>query len=82
MYDEHARLRSDIDATDREGARINARGLPVIGWGILLTAAPAQLAAVPWLGWLVLVLGITATAVAGIDALRNRGPRMAERPSE
>ena len=68
-----AELRRLLDEKDRDTALIDARGLPVIGLGILLSGVPAELAAIPWhLGWLFPVIGIGAAAAAIAPALRAR----------
>ncbi|WP_143082266.1 hypothetical protein [Nonomuraea wenchangensis] len=46
-------LRALIDQKDQRAARVDARGLPLIGGGIFLNGVPEELAGLPWhLGWL------------------------------
>lgn len=59
-------LRDDLQSVQaalhehrQRAAEIDARGLPLIGWGILLPGVPEQhLVAVPLLWWLVVVAGV------------------------
>ena len=44
---------------ERQTARVNARGLPLIGFGIVMTGIPDGLATWAWVGWLF-------TAAAGV----------------
>lgn len=57
-----------VEEKDQEGARIDARGLPVIGFGIVLSGIPDELAAIPFgLGWIFPLAGLSwgIAAVAG-----------------
>jgi hypothetical protein len=70
---EHAQLLHSLDAADVESARVDARGLPIIAWGILLSGAPSQLASLPFhLGWIFPVLGIGVTALLLISVAPQR----------
>jgi uncharacterized protein (DUF58 family) len=71
MRRENAELRFYVEANSQEAARIDARGLPVVAVGILLTAAPEQLAAIPWVGWAVLVFSISLAAAVGAGTWRQ-----------
>lgn len=62
-----------LDESERRAAAIDARALPVVGFGVVLTALPDELSALPgpvWLGVLVVACGF-ALAVATV-ALRER----------
>lgn len=68
-----AELRRLLDEKDRDAALIDARGLPVIGFGILLSGVPETLASIPWhLGWLFPALGVAAATVALAPTVRAR----------
>jgi hypothetical protein len=72
MHEEMART---LAAKDRLAAQIDARGLWPIGFGILLTGIPAELAYHPVLGIAVTALGVILTvtlAWAGMMARRGR----------
>ena len=42
---------------ERQTARVNARGLPLIGFGIVMTGIPDGLATWAWVGWLFTAAG-------------------------
>ncbi len=68
-----AELRQQLAERDHEGARIDARGLPVIGFGILLSGIPDELASIPWgLGWVFPILGLGAGVAAALTPYRRR----------
>jgi hypothetical protein len=57
---------------ERESAQIDARALPAVGFGILLSGIPEELASIPFgLGWIFPILG-AGFAVAGIVHLGRR----------
>jgi septal ring factor EnvC (AmiA/AmiB activator) len=65
-----AELRGRLDelerrfaAAERQAALIDARGLPLIGFGILLTGIPEELACFAPLGWSLCVIAVVATAL-------------------
>jgi hypothetical protein len=69
---ETAELRRLVEERDRHAAVVDARGLPVIGIGIVLSGVPEALAALPWhLGWLVPTLGVAAAVTAVSHAVRQ-----------
>jgi hypothetical protein len=79
---EAAELRRLLDERDRESARIDARGLPVIGFGVVLSGVPEVAASLPWhLGWLLPLLGVAAAGVAIGHAVREHRSQMATRRS-
>jgi hypothetical protein len=67
-----AELTGLLDKKDQHTAAIDARGLPVIGFGILLSGVPEALSSIPpWhLGWLLPALGLVAAAAAVAHAVR------------
>ncbi len=59
-------LRRLGEEKERESAQIDARALPVVGFGILLSGIPDEIASIPFgLGWVFPILGAGA-AVTGI----------------
>lgn len=57
---------------ERESAQIDARGLPVIGFGILLSGIPDELASIPLgFGWIFPILGVGAAAHTIVHAWRH-----------
>jgi len=68
---ETTELRRALDEMDRETAMIDARGLPVIGFGIVLSGIPDELSAIPWhLGWALPPLGVFSALMATFHAIR------------
>jgi hypothetical protein len=68
---EAAELRRLLDTKDHETAAIDARGLPVIGFGIVLSGVPEALASIPWyLGWLLPAAGLGATIVMVVHTVK------------
>lgn len=51
-------------AAQRQSAQVDARGVALIGAGVVMTGVPDGLAAFPWSGWLVVTLALTWTAWA------------------
>lgn len=73
---ETAELRRLLDERERQAARIDARGLPVVGFGILLSGVPDELASFLYpFGWLLPIFGIVITVTAGVSAWRERHPK-------
>lgn len=73
LEEETVELRRLLEKRERESARIDARGLPVVGFGILLSGVPDKLASIPFgLGWIFPVLGVGAAATATVHAWRHR----------
>jgi hypothetical protein len=67
-----AELRRLGEEKERESAQIDARGLPVVGFGILLSGIPEKLASIPLgLGWMFPILGVGAAATALVHAWRH-----------
>lgn len=58
-----ARLQQERDQT----VTLDAAGLPVIAWGIILSGVPQELAADPQIGWFFIVLGL----ILGFAMLRK-----------
>lgn len=56
-----AKLTERVEEQERQAVRIDARGLPLVGLGIVLTGIPNYLAAWVWPGWS--VVAITAVLV-------------------
>jgi hypothetical protein len=66
-----------LEEREQESARIDARGLPVVGFGILLSGVPDELAAIPFpFGWALPAVGVGAAAVAIGHWWRERRRRM------
>lgn len=68
---------------EQQAARIDARGLPLIGLGVLMTGIPDGLARWPWLGWALIVLaGILVIWLAlwpfGAHVIQRNQPTPAE----
>lgn len=86
MRTDHQALLAQWEAEKRRDAQIDARGLPLIGLGILLAGVPDGLAKVSWIGWtflvlsvlLILWLGVWPLAVWLIRQLRRDSIGMAE----
>jgi hypothetical protein len=51
-------------AAQRQSAQVDARGVVLIGAGVVMTGVPDGLAAFPWSGWLVVALALAGTAWA------------------
>jgi hypothetical protein len=50
--------------------------LPVVGFGILLSGVPDELASFLYpFGWLLPIFGIVITVTAGVSAWRERHPK-------
>ena len=61
-----------LDKREEQAAAIDARGLPVIGWGILLSGVPDRLAQIPfYLGWVFPTVGVILGLAAGVPAWRE-----------
>jgi hypothetical protein len=78
--DARRRLRAELAARherdERQSARVNARGLPLIGLGIVMTGIPDGLATWAWVGWLfIAAAGLLVIAVAFWGAFRWRQRR-------
>jgi hypothetical protein len=72
LADATADLRRLAETRDRQAAVVDARGLPVIGLGIVLSGVPEALAALPWhLGWAMPVLGACSAIVAVFHTIRQ-----------
>jgi hypothetical protein len=68
-------LRDQLDQWERQAARIDARGLPVIAVGIFLSGVPDELAKIPaGLGWLCPALGLAMAVPASIRTWREAHP--------
>lgn len=64
-----------LEEQEHRAARVDARGLPVIALGIVLSGIPDQLASIPYgIGWVAPVLGIAAAVAAGVPAWREAHP--------
>jgi len=61
-------LTERVERAERNAARVNAWGFPLIGLGIVMTGVPGGLADVPPVGWLFVVLA-GALAAIGIVAV-------------
>ena len=61
----HQDLRSRWEEEKRRSVHIDARGLPLIGLGILMTGVPDGLAAWDWFGWLVTAVAVILTLWLG-----------------
>lgn len=65
-------MRQELDERERQDARINARGLPVIAAGIFLSGVPDQLAG--WLypfGWLWPIVALWLAVTAALPLVRR-----------
>jgi hypothetical protein len=76
-------LRAAIDvhqaahtAAQRQSAQVDARGVVLIGAGVVMTGVPDGLATFPWSGWLVialvLVVAVWATTEVVLDRRKSR----------
>jgi hypothetical protein len=63
-------LREMLEARERRAARVDSRGVFLIGLSIMMTGIPDGLAKIDWLGWLVVAGAITATALI-VRAVRS-----------
>jgi hypothetical protein len=69
---EIAELRESVIKLKRDDTRIDARALPIVGFGILLSGVPDDLARLPSpFGWLLPALGILGGLLALWRALRH-----------
>lgn len=62
---EHAGLASRVEQRARRSARVDARGLWPVWFGILLTGIPGEMAAVPAVGWTALAVAVGVTGWLG-----------------
>lgn len=70
---ETAELRRLLVQKDHEMARIDGRGLPLVGVGILLTGVPEFLASFPWyLGWLFPAVGVALAVSLTVHLVQER----------
>jgi len=68
---QNAELRGLLEEDKRRSALTDARGLPVVAFGILLSGVPDELASIPYgVGWLLPALGIFFSVVAVVPAWR------------
>jgi hypothetical protein len=75
-------LRSAIENQERYAALLDARGLPSLAIGIVLSGVPDDLARIPLhLGWLLPVIGVAAALLATVGAIRSRA-RSLTHPNE
>jgi hypothetical protein len=65
-------LRNVVNAGEAHKSRIDGRALPPIVVGLLLAGLPDDLAAVPAVGWSLIVVGVALTLLAIRLALRDR----------
>jgi hypothetical protein len=78
----HQALMHRIEDDKRQDTQLNAKGLPLIALGILLTGVPDGLAVVGWLGWTIVVLsaflalwlGVWPCAVWIVHKIRRAAP--------
>ena len=61
LRDAHQELAGRLEAKERRAAQVDARGIWPIGFGIVLTGLPGELAEVAWVGWLFVAAGIALT---------------------
>jgi hypothetical protein len=54
-------LADRLDKAEAQSARIDARGVILLGFGVILTGIPAQLAAWPPLGWFLVAVAVVVT---------------------
>ena len=73
----HEALAGRIARMEDSNTRIDARGVPVVAFGILLTGISAELAAWPPLGWASTAAGIIAAVEVGRRVVRDRRGRTA-----
>jgi hypothetical protein len=72
LHTEIAEIRRLIADEERQSVLIDARGLPVLALGILLSGIPDELASIPlYLGWLFPVGGVTLAVRAVSPLLRG-----------
>jgi hypothetical protein len=69
-----------IEEKERESAQIDARALPVVGIGILLSGIPVELASLPFgIGWIVLLFGVGTAVTCIFHVLRRRPMKVTSR---
>ncbi len=65
-------LRRLVEEKERESAQIDARALPVVSFGILLSGIPEELASLSFgLGWIFLIVGVVAAVTCIVHVLRR-----------
>jgi len=62
-------LTTRLDAQEQEAARVSARGVVLIGIGLVLTGIPDGLARVPVVGWLVIAAAVLLTFLLVYDVV-------------
>lgn len=66
-------LAEQVQKQEQQAALIDARGLPVIGFGIVLSGIPDELASLPLgMGWLFPIAGVVAAVGTLVHAIRKR----------
>jgi hypothetical protein len=68
----HGQMARQLETRERQAAQIDARGLWPVGFGIILTGIPGQLAEAPAAGWTVVGLAVLTTVMLGLGAIRRR----------
>ena len=66
------RLEAAVRELEQASIKINARALPVVLWGILLTTVGDWLAVVWWLGWTCAAVGAALSVWAALSLWRYR----------
>jgi len=59
-----AELQAAVQAGEENQTRVDARALPPVAIGLLLTGIPDELAYVPWLAGPLIALGVTSALLA------------------
>ncbi len=68
----HGALAAQVERSERLGAEVDSRALPVVAAGILLSGTSSELAQAPLLAWPVIAVALAFAAWAAVLARRDR----------
>jgi hypothetical protein len=72
-------LKQEFSKRDESSKRIDATGLPMLGFGVVLSGVPNELASIPWLGWICFAVGVLI--LVGLTVVSIRSGAWRERQS-
>lgn len=73
LHAEIRKLNETLEKQERDATVLDARGLPSVAIGIVLSGVPEDLARIPWhIGWILPVIGAAAAILAIVSAVRSR----------